>query len=352
MYRILLSQKLIYRFFRHCILFISMVLLFSWVTMARWENTGSSMDAFRVVFINALFFFGYAYLTVYLLIPGLLVRRKIALFFLTFIIAGVCLSLLKFLVSDIVFYGAISPENTSPHNIISVSYILVNTKDMTFIVALFAIVKYARDHYLLQSNIRELERKGLEAKIKLLDHQLDPHVIFNNFNSLYAISISRPDYLSPTVKKIKTILYYLFRESREEKIMLDREIEMIENYIGLEKLRFGERLDIQVMKSGNSEGLRIAPLILYSFVENCFVHGAGQDTRRSWIRIEIHIEDSRLRFLAANSVSGFVRDQRESRKKSTSENTLRRLELQYPNNHRLTIREKRYEHSVELNMAL
>lgn len=352
MYRLLLSQRLIYRVFRHLILFASMVLLFSWVTMARAEPPASFMHAFWVVFVNALFFFGYAYLTVYILIPGLLVRRKIFLFFLTFIVAGICLSLVKFLVSDMVFYGAISPENNAPGNLISISGVLVNTKDMTFIVALFAIAKYARDHYLVRSNIRELEQKGLEAKIKLLDHHLDPHVIFNNFNSLYSISISRPGHLAPTVKKIKSILYYLFMESREEKIQLGREIEMIENYIGLEKLRFGERLDVQVMKTGETDRLKIAPLILYSFVENCFVHGAGQDTRRPWIRIEIQTEGSRLRFLAANSVAGYAREQRDSRKKSTSENTIRRLELQYPDSHRLTIREKRYEHSVELNMTL
>jgi LytS/YehU family sensor histidine kinase len=351
MYRILFSQKLIYRVFRHLILFLTMVLSFTWIIMFRSHHP-DFVKAIIMVIVNALFFFGYSYLTIYILIPSLVPKRRFILFFIFFLAAGFLFSALKFMGSDIVLYQSIAPENYSSSGIPSLRHILINTKDMTFIVALFTMTKYAKDHYLVQSNIRELEKKALEAEAKLLDHHLDPHVIFNNFNSLYSISITRPELLEPTVRKIRTILHYLFGESRENKILLGREIEMIENYIGLEQLRYGERLDVQVEKSGDSGSLRIAPLILYSFVENCFVHGACEDTRKSWIRIGIRIEDSRLQFTAANSVSERIRDQREPRTRSTSENSLRRLELQYPNSHRLTIRENRSEYHVALNMIL
>ena len=79
--------------------------------------------------------------------------------------------------------------------------LLVNTKDMTFIVALFAIVKYARDHYFLNQISENCNEKGLEAEIKLLEHQMDPHVIFNNFNNLYSISIERPELSKANGKK-------------------------------------------------------------------------------------------------------------------------------------------------------
>ncbi|MCK4748515.1 MAG: histidine kinase, partial [Bacteroidales bacterium] len=250
------------------------------------------------------------------------------------------------------FYQAISPENASPGHTLNLADLLVNTKDMTFIVAIFAIVKYARDHYVLKSNIRELQQKGLEAEIKLLEHHMDPHVIFNNFNSLYSISLNRPEYLKNTVKKLRSVLHYLFMESKHKKVSLSREIEMIENYIGLEELRYGERLRISFEKEGDTRGLEIAPLILYPFVENCFVHGAGEDPDQSWIRINLVVSKSNLCFCAANSVSENNGQERNRNRKTVNENSVRRLELQYPNNHRLTILDRQNEHIVELNIRL
>lgn len=352
MYQLLINQKLSFRIIRHLILFLAMVFLFTWVTYSRSDGNGSLLNQLSMVFTNALFFFGYAYLTVYVLIPYFLVKRKVVLFGVLFAITGIGLSYSKFVFSDFIFYMAIAPENYILPGTISLASLLVNTKDMTFIVAVFALAKFARDHYILKSNIRELQKKGLEAELKLLEHQMDPHVIFNNFNNLYSISIYKPEYLKSTVKKLRSILHYLFLESKHDKVFLSKEVEMIGNYIGLEKLRFGDRLNISFKTEGNIDGFKIAPLILYSFVENCFVHGACEDPRKSWINIELQVKDSRLQFLAANSVLDQTWKQKGDGKSSANENSVRRLELQYPNSHRLTIREKRNEHTVELNLSL
>jgi len=352
MFKLLLSQKLWIRILRHLALFLGMVFLFSWVTWSRSGNQGSFWQEFVMVFTNAIFFFGYAYITVYLLIPKLLVRKKWAFFVLAFVVTGLGLSWLKFLFSDYIFYHAIAPENGTHGGMLALQTLLVNTKDMTFIVALFALVKYARDHYSLESNIRELQRKSLEAELKLIEHQMDPHVIFNNFNNLYSISIYRPEYLKSTVSKLKAILHYLFMESKSDKVALITEVEMIENYMGLEKLRFGERLKVDYTVEGNMQGLRITPLILYSFVENCFVHGAGEDPSKSWINISLNIQDTRLCFKAANSFRKHPGEQRSGGKRMANGNSMRRLELAYPNSHRLAIREKNNEHLVELHISL
>jgi len=350
MHSLLTSQKLFHRILRHLFLFVTMVLLFAWVAYSRSHKQEGFLWGLVMVFTNALFFFAYAYLTVYLLIPRFLVRRRIFLFILLFLGSGLVLSLLKFVFSDYIFYQAIAPETRSAAS--SLSAILVNTKDMTFIVAIFALVRFARDHYMLESNILELQKKSLEAELKLIEHQMDPHVIFNNFNNLYSLSIYRPEHLKPTVKKLKALLHYLFTESKSQEVLLSKELEMIQNYMGMEQLRYGDRLDSSFHLEGNVNGLVIAPLILYSFVENCFVHGAGEDPRKSWITIKVNIRDSRLTFVAANSVSDQAAESRSNGHRKTSENSVRRLELQYPNSHRLTIREKRNEHIVELNLSL
>lgn len=349
--RLFVDQRWEFRILRHVILFLSLVLLFSWVAYYRSDAEGGFPGHLLVVLINAVFFFGYAYLTVYLFIPLLLAKKKIGWFVVVFLLSGVLLSALKFLFSDFEFYRAISPESTLEAGSFSLSALLVNTKDMSFIVALFAIVRYARDHYLLESNIRELEQKGLEAEIKLLEHHMDPHVIFNNFNSLYSISLNRPELLNGTVKRLKSVLHYLFLESKVEKVLLSRELEMIENYIGLEKLRFGERLTINYELDGNTDGLKIAPLILYPFIENCFVHGAGENPDRSWIDVKINIKDTDLNFIASNSVSHRMQGITGSRD-SGNENSVRRLEIQYPKSHRLTILDREKMHEVKLKISL
>lgn len=351
MMKLFVDQGWVYRILRHVLLFLSLVLIFSWVAFYKSEAEGGFLAQMLVVLINAVFFFGYAYLTVYLLIPVLLAKRKVALFILFFIVAGILLSALKFIFSDFEFYRAISPESTKITDPAWLSNLLVNTKDMTFIVALFAIVRYARDHYLLESNLRELRRKGLEAEIKLLEHHMDPHVIFNNFNSLYSISLNRTELLEGSVKKLQSVLHYLFRESKLEKVSLLREIEMIENYIGLEALRFGDRLKIKYNREGNPEGLQISPLILYPFVENCFVHGAGENPDRSWIDVNIIISNKELQFMASNSVSQRMKTG-TGRKECGNENSVRRLEIQYPNRHRLTIMDREKKHEVKLNISL
>jgi LytS/YehU family sensor histidine kinase len=328
-----------------------MVLLFAWVTYSRSGEKSGFWNGFLMVFTNALFFFGYAYLTVYLLIPKLLLKRRIFVFITAFILVGLGLSLLKFIFSDYIFYQAIAPENAVSGDGITFKSLLVNTKDMSFIVAVFALVKFARDHYTLELNNRELQRKELEAELKLIEHQMDPHVIFNNLNNLYSISIYRPEHLKETVKKLKSILHYLFNESKKDKVMLAKEVEMIKNYIGLETLRFGERLTINFESEGSMHGLKIAPLLLYSFVENCFVHGADENPMKSWIRIELKVLDSRLRFIAANSItrSGNIPAGRNG---TGSENSIRRLELAYPNSHRIAIRDREDQHEVELHISL
>jgi LytS/YehU family sensor histidine kinase len=338
------------RIFRHLVLFFSMVLLFAWVAYSRSDAYENFWSGYLMVFTNALFFFGYAYITVYLLIPKLLLRRRILVFMVVLLLTGLVLSLLKFLFSDYIFYQAISPENPVQGTAITFRSLLVNTKDMTFIVALFALAKFARDHYTLKLNNRELQRKELEAELRLIEHQMDPHVIFNNFNNLYSIAIYRPELLNTTVKKLKTVLHYLFNESKSDKVLLVKEVDMIRNYIGLETLRFGDRLHVSFKPEGSMHGIKIAPFILYSFVESCFVHGADQNPTKSWIRIELEVQDSRLRFVAAHSTGRSRKD--ALRRSSGHENSIRRLELAYPNRHRLAIREKEYQNEVELHISL
>ncbi|MFZ5938943.1 MAG: sensor histidine kinase [Bacteroidota bacterium] len=329
-----------------------MVLLFTFVARSGPGKSSSFASSFLMVTSNAVFFFGYAYLTVYLLVPFLAFRKKYLLFFLAFLASGFLISFLKFQFSDFVFYTAIAPENQSAARELTFGEIITNTKDMTFIVALFSILKFARDHYHEKEVIRVLEKSSLEAEIKMLQNQLDPHVLFNNLNNLYAISLSTPEKLEPQLVKLKSVLHYIFEESRVPFVYLREEVLMIRNYIGLEKLRYGDRLKLEFTVEGVAGDLQVVPLILFSFVENCFEHGCSAETGPSWINIVLNIQEQGIQFTAENSIPDLFVSAGDEQPGGSIRQIRRRLELLYPGKHHLSIIESRERFKVELQMEL
>src|SRR5665647_2093788 len=154
MNRFIYNNSFKFRFWRHILFFLITVLVFTAIIFVQ-SNTGTFLNSLWITFVNALFFFSYAYITIFLLIPEFLLNKKIGWFVVLFLLVGVALSALKLVVSDQIFYSSISPENIGKRGIFNLRFIAVNTKDMTFIVALFCIAKYIKD-YLYAEQMREL----------------------------------------------------------------------------------------------------------------------------------------------------------------------------------------------------
>ena len=125
-------------------------------------------------------------------------------------------------------------------------FIIVNTKDMTFIVALFCIAKYVKDYYYAEQVRDMVSRETKVAQRKLLQSQIDPHFLFNTINNLYAISLLNPVKTIEVVRRIKIVLNYIIEEMQKEYVDLKGEIELVNNYVQLEKLRYGKRLKVQL----------------------------------------------------------------------------------------------------------
>lgn len=335
------SDKQIYRIGRHIALFFGLNALFIWVIVLRGSDQRSVPEVATEVFVNSFFFFGYAYLTAYLLVPGLLSKGRFVLFALLFLISGMIISVLKFLFSDYVFYLAISADLSEISYLFNVSRLIVNTKDMSFIVAVFLIAKFTKDNHNLNRRVAELQQVRMKAEIRLLKNQLDPDVIFNNLNNLYCLSLNNSEMVIPTVSRLKSLLTYFFVSGRSQSVPLQLEIEAIEDYIFLEKLRYGKRLDIEFVTKGVSEKWELAPFTLFSFVENCFNHGASIDSAPSWIRIHLDITPGLLVFSASNS-----KPETNGRGSSVRNEQFRydfeeKFDLLYPQKHSVSIEERK-----------
>ncbi len=300
MNRFIFDNSSRFRVYRHTLFFLITVMVFTAVLFVQ-NSAESFSQTLWTVMLNAFFFFGYAYITIFLLIPELLLTKKIGWFALIFLLVGIALSALKLLVSDQIFYSSISPENIGRKGIFNLRFIIVNTKDMTFIVALFCIVKYIKDYFYAEKMREIVAFETKQAQRKLIQSQFDPHFLFNTINNLYAISLLNPVKTIEVITRIKIVLTYIIEEIQKEFVDLQSEIELVKNYIQLEKLRYGSRLTVSVNVDGNLNSKRIAPMILFYLIENSFKHGCSLDAGNPWINVEIITGTEKIIFLVENS---------------------------------------------------
>ena len=300
MNRLLFDIKFKYRFVRHFIFFLSVVVVFALILYARKDDM-SFLNLVFVTFINSLFFLGYAYISIFLLIPEFLLKNKAGWFLLLFFLVGIGLSALKMVFSDEIFYSAISPEHIADGKMKSLRFILTNTKDMTFIVALFCVAKYAKD-YIYTENLRQkLEKQNKEAQRRLLQSQLNPHFLFNTINNLYALSLLKPEKTNEVIERLQIVLGYIVEQSQLDFVSLEDEFYLVENYILLEKIRYGNRLKIELKKEGEFRKWKVPPMVLFFLVENSFKHGSSPDAREPWITINVKASAEQITFIVANS---------------------------------------------------
>jgi LytS/YehU family sensor histidine kinase len=192
---------------------------------------------------------------------------------------------------------------------------------------------FLRAWYEQQRLAQELLRDKAIAQLELLKNQVQPHFIFNTLNNIYSLSLKNSPRTSDLIYRLSSLLSYMLYDSRQEFIPVSKEMEYIHNYIELEKIRYGERLDVAVNCFDAVEQFTIPPLLILPLVENSFKHGVSNDVGNSWIRVDISVKDDWLTVKIENSR---VPDQVNGHavyKGIGMENVKKRLEIIYPDRH-------------------
>lgn len=290
----------------------------------------------------------YTYLVIYRLVPRFLLRGKYILFFFLLACSSAIASLLKLYVSKNVYYALFIPKALHPRDWYTVDYFMINMLWIVGPTILFAMFRYYRNWIRSQDISREAEQKRLETELQVLKGQLNPHFLFNTLNNLYSLALSKSDKTAVVIAKMSGMFHYILYECNAIEVPVSKELKLIEDYIDLEQIRYSERLSIQFDKKIGNKNYLVPPMLLYSFVENCFKHGSSPDPDLPWIRISLKVRDNNLTFEATNSVP--------TNKGVNAEgfgimNSKRRLELIYPQNHKLIIREENNEFNVRLEIA-
>lgn len=152
-------------------------------------------------------------------------------------------------------------------------------------------------------SLSEEQKSSRLHDLELFKMLLQPHFLFNSLNNLYALSVKQSDRTSDAIAGLSELLEKVVYFSQLEKISLSKEVELIQDYIKLEKIWLGETnfvLDLQI--SGDLDSVEVPPLVLYTFVENCFKHGVRKCNGNAWVTIHIVVKDDSLFFNTRNSV--------------------------------------------------
>ncbi len=140
-----------------------------------------------------------------------------------------------------------------------------------------------------------------DMQLNLLKQQLSPHFYFNTLNNLYGLSRSNSPQLSVALSQLSNIMQYVIVDCNKPKVLLRQEINFLQSYIELEKLRYEKNTIIDMSITGNVNSQTILPLLLIQFVENAFKHGMKEKSDRSWMRVSMNIDNNELLFTVENS---------------------------------------------------
>lgn len=198
---------------------------------------------------------------------------------------------------------------------------------------------------------REIQREKLKAELSYLKAQINPHFLFNTLNSIYGTALTeKSPQTAEAILKLSGLMRYVLLDDQEEFVSLQREISFISDFIELQKIRLGDTVNIQYTSSGDPGELRIAPLILITFIENAFKHGVNPE-EKSEIVISILISDGAVELNVDNTKVNYFNPDRGIGSLGLS-NTRKRLDLYYPLKHILHIDETDVRFAVKLNIQL
>lgn len=337
-----------FRIIFHLLFWISYLIVFTF-------QSGYTRSDYFLTFISYCFYLPViifaTYFNIYFTIPHFLLAKK----YKTFIIVTLISALIFVILQRSIIVYIMSPLLYTPEVIASIksygvfypSLMLSNMFSIYMVVAVAAFIKLLKIWFVEQQRQKEFETERLEAELNFLKAQIHPHFLFNLLNNLYSLTLHKSDLAPEMILKLSSLLDYMLYQSNSRFVPLEKELELINDFIELEKLRYGNKLNINFNISGKENNIEIIPLILFPFVENAFKHGVSNETEKALIDIQVQKNNASLLFNIENSIS------KDTNLKSSGlglKNVKRRLELIYKKNFDLNISENNNKFTVCLRI--
>ncbi|WP_317042105.1 sensor histidine kinase [Salegentibacter holothuriorum] len=210
--------------------------------------------------------------------------------------------LLKFELTYLLISNNVWPEGPGETSTFSLNYIMVMMLGELYVISFVTAIKVTINWMSENKRAAKLEKTQLETELRFLRSQISPHFFFNTLNNIYSLSLSKSNKTPETILKLSELMRYLLYETKPNSQPLDKEINCIKNYLDLEKIRYGEKLSLDLKVEGNTANKKITPMLLIPFIENAFKHGANKSIKAVFIKIELIIKGDILYFRASNSL--------------------------------------------------
>lgn len=291
------------------------------------------------------------YVSTYKLIPDYLVTKQYLRFGLyslyTFIIS-------TYLIIVSIFFGLIFLSQFKYENMPPISrnifFVMLAVFTIVIVVSAFKLLKLnlkqSKKAQLLETKILETQLLLKEQELNYLKMQIHPHFLFNTLNTMYGFALKKADETPDMILKLSNLLDYLLYQVDKPFVLLSEEINHIEDYIELEKIRFNDRLNIKFNVSNYNKNITIAPMLLLPFIENSFKHGTTESGFLN-INIELITDENSITFKIENTST----KQTVLKNGIGLKNIKKRLEMLYKDLHELKISNEETKFRVELILS-
>ena len=254
-----------------------------------------SLNLVEKSIITNIAFAAAVYLNLYVLIPKFLKQKNYIfyIFWLIILLSAASLTLQLLFIYPLKNLLGISEEyavfNTNLHSAYFFSTLLY--------VGITSFLKLIKDWLSMQDiNLRlvKIEQQKLEAELKTLKGQLNPHFLFNSLNNIYSLSLIKSDKVPELILKLSDLMRHIIYESKENYISLEKELEFVNNFIELQRIRTSDKTKIKYDIIGNIPSAKIAPLLFEPFIDNAFKHGLPGTHNSDFINISFNFENREL----------------------------------------------------------
>ena len=193
------------------------------------------------------------------------------------------------------------PEGPQIINTLTLNYTIDMMMGELYVMTFVTAIKITLDLLQEQKRVTDLEKSQLETELLFLKSQISPHFFFNTLNNIYSLSVEKSNKTPKIVLKLSELMRYMIYETNDSIVPISKELAYLESYIDLQKIRFGDDIQIDFKHELGPKSSQIEPMLLIPFVENAFKHGVGFIENPT---IEIELKDSakELYFKVANKM--------------------------------------------------
>lgn len=295
--------------------------------------------------LSSFIIFGGIFYTNYLLVlPRFFVKRKFSYIPLCWIAGILIFTMLRFLIEEVLCMKIFNARNYSEDT--PAVYYLYDNFIFMLNQLVISTIFWAANHLIKNEKEKQvLLQEKFSAETAFLKSQVNPHFLFNTLNNIYSLVYQKSEQALPAILKLSELMRYNMKDSQTDQIELEKEINYIKSYIHLQTLRI-KNAQVNLAVSADINSIKIAPLLLIPFVENSFKHGVVDDPEKPF-QINLSTENKLIKF----TISNFIRQGNKDESSGVGlKNVERRLQLIYPDKHRLTITHTNMQYICELEI--